>query len=84
MKEQDLIDLGFDKMEDFDEESTFYYYELDIGIGWSASILSSGNYEVKNDEWDVQLTDTCIIIKDKEKLIELITVLKKNMVTKQP
>ena len=54
MTEQELIDLGFDKVEVLDDESQngydYYYYMLDIFPGFS--LISSGNDESK-DGWSV-------------------------------
>jgi hypothetical protein len=54
MTEQELIDLGFDKVEVLDDESQngydYYYYVLDLLPG--LSLISSGNDESK-DGWSV-------------------------------
>jgi hypothetical protein len=54
MTEQELIDLGFDKVEVLDDESQngydYYYYVLDLLPG--LSLISSGNDESK-DSWSV-------------------------------
>jgi len=55
MKEQELIDFGFDKVEVKDSESQngydYYYYVLDLLPG--LSLISSANDESLDDEWKV-------------------------------
>ena len=54
MTEQELIDLGFDKVEVLDDESQngydYYYYVLDLLPG--LSLISSGN-DKSEDGWSV-------------------------------
>lgn len=54
MTEQELIDLGFDKVEVLDDESQngydYYYYVLDLLPG--LSLISSGN-DQSEDGWCV-------------------------------
>jgi hypothetical protein len=63
MKEQELIDLGFEKIEVTHDESDngydYYYYELRLTAGL---ILSScDNIEVKNKKWIVSNFDWPLI-----------------------
>ena len=53
MKEQDLIDLGFEKFEEkADAEHPFYYYSYDInGESSNASLISVPSDEVEDDYW---------------------------------
>jgi len=53
MKEQDLIDLGFEKFEENDDvEHPFYYYSYDInGESSNASLISVPSDEVEDDYW---------------------------------
>lgn len=53
MKEQDLIDLGFEKFEDnSDVEHPYYYYCYDINKeSGNASLVSVPSDEVEDDYW---------------------------------
>jgi hypothetical protein len=55
MKEKELIDLGFKKIEVPDKESDngydYYYYELNIMEG--LSLISTDNIDAKKDKWYV-------------------------------
>jgi hypothetical protein len=55
MKEQELIDFGFDKVEVKDSESQngydYYYYVLDLLPG--LSLISSASDESLDDDWKV-------------------------------
>ena len=75
MTEQDLIDIGFQKVIVTDDESgngyEYYYYTLNVGDGF---ILSSiGNDEVGSDGWIVLNHNWPEVkIKDKNSIITLI------------
>ena len=60
MKEQDLIDLGFDRKdvtaEESGEENDWYYYELDFANS-HLCLISPSNDKVENDEWYVEIFD---------------------------
>ena len=78
MKEQDLIDLNFDKIEVPQEESgcgdAFYYYTYDFKI---FSLITVANDEILDDNsWYVEIFDyedfRFTDREDLEKLIELL------------
>ena len=80
MKEQDLIDLGFERIDVSAEESgadAFYYYIRDFGERNVLSLISSSNDEVKDGEWYVEVFEDDSIridkLKDLEDFIEVVT-----------
>jgi len=74
MKEQDLIDLGFERQ----EGENFYYFTYDFGNS-SASLITPGNDEIKNDEWYVELfEDPELHFSDIEEVKILKEVLERN------
>jgi hypothetical protein len=79
MKEKDIIDLGFEKnivpIEESGMDYDFYYYSLDIA---QIDLLSQANDEVEDGNWKVQILEGGIMISDKEDLIQLIQILKRN------
>jgi hypothetical protein len=79
MKEKDIIDLGFEKnivpIEESGMDYDFYYYSLDIA---QIDLLSQANDEVEDGNWKVQILESGITISDKEDLIQLIQILKRN------
>ncbi len=77
MKEQDLIDLGFERTDVSEVESggdAFHYYTLDFSRGFS--LISNGSDEVKDGEWHVEVFEApeinFIYKKDVKQLIEII------------
>ena len=53
MKEADLIQLGFNRVDVSEQESgdkPFYYYTYDIGNG-TISLITQSNDEVENNNW---------------------------------
>ena len=59
MKEQDLISLGFKKIEVSAEESgdkPFYYYTLDFGTN-EFSLISNDNDDANKNGWFVEIFD---------------------------
>ena len=59
MIEQDLLDLDFTRNDETAENSgasnDWHYYTYDIG---SFSLISAASYEVKNDEWFVDVFES--------------------------
>lgn len=50
MKEQDIINLGFEK--EYGENQAFYYYTLNIGKDRSPlSLISNANDEAIDEDW---------------------------------
>jgi len=83
MKEQDLKDLGFSKVENEFDDLKSYYYILKIGYWWPVELHTECKDELNNNDWFVELSETCVRVSDKDKLSELITVLKNNVLDKQ-
>jgi len=83
MKEQDLIDLGFERVDVSKEESgdkAFYYYTYDIGNG-TISLITQSNDEVENDNWHVEVFyDTSIRFETIEDVTKFIEVTEKNII----
>jgi hypothetical protein len=79
MKEQDLIDLGFEKVNVSEEQSggdAFYYYVYDIGY---LSLISDASDNIKKNKWAIQLFDYWDInINKREDLAALIKILESN------
>ena len=80
MKEQDLIDLGFERNDVSAEESgdfPFYYYTY--GITDELCLISSDDGEAKKDGWTVEMFDyDGIKFTNVEDLKTLIDVIEKN------
>ena len=54
MKEQDLLNLGFQRFEQDDEDDKFYYYSYDLkGESGGGSLLTQADDEVVDGEWFV-------------------------------
>ena len=86
MTEQDLIDLGFDKFEQNDEEDRFYYYCYDLnGEEGGGSLISLANDEVKDGNWKVYAWDIHenLVFEDKEDVKIYIDVLERNILQKE-
>lgn len=86
MNEQDLIDLGFDKFEQNDEEDRFYYYCYDLnGEEGGGSLISLANDEVEDGNWKVYAWDINdkLAFDNKEDVKIYIDVLERNILTKK-
>ena len=85
MKEQDLIDLGFERIDVSAEESggdPFHYYTLDFSRGFS--LISNGSDEVENGEWHVEVFEAPEInFIDKKDVKQLIDIIKRNTHTRK-
>jgi len=83
MTKQDLIDLGFEKIEQDDEDDKFHYYSYDIkGEPGAGSLISSANDELLiNDMWEVYAWDIneSLVFDDKEDIKIYIDVLERNI-----
>jgi hypothetical protein len=83
MSEQDLIDLGFEKIEQNDEYDKFHYYCYDIKEeSGSGTLISSANDELLvNDEWQVYTWDINenLVFDNKEDIKIYIDVLERNI-----
>ena len=59
MKEQDLIDLGFEKVNISSEESgskPYFYYTYYFSNG--LCFITKANDEIENEKWSVEVFDT--------------------------
>ena len=86
MNEQDLIDLGFDKFEQNDEEDRFYYYCYDLnGEEGGGSLISLANDEVEDGNWKVYAWDINdkLAFDNKEDVKIYIEVLERNILQKE-
>lgn len=77
MKEQDIIDLGFDKEFDYSYGGEYHYYVYDFGR--SLSLISNTNDETINGEWYVDIfEEDNVRFTNKKDLERLINLLNKN------
>jgi len=77
MKEQDIIDLGFQKEIGHDGIGEFYYYVYDFGRG--LSLISNANDEPVDSKWFVDVfEEDNIRFTTKEDLEIFINVVNKN------
>jgi hypothetical protein len=86
MSEKDLIDLGFDKFEQNDEEDRFYYYCYDLnGESGCGSLISDSDDTVVDGNWKVYAWDINenLVFDNKEDIKTYIKVIEKNILTKE-
>jgi len=86
MSEKDLIDLGFDKFEQNDDEDNFYYYCYDLnGEGGCGSLISDSDDTVVDGNWKVYAWDINenLVFDNKEDIKTYIKVIEKNILTKE-
>ena len=77
MKEQDVIDLGFDKEFDYSFGGEYHYYVYDFSRG--LSLISNANDETINGEWYVDIfEEDNVRFTNKKDLERLINLLNKN------
>jgi hypothetical protein len=83
MKEEDLIQLGFKRVDVSEQESgdkAFHYYTYDIGNG-VISLITQSNDEVENNTWHVEVfDDTSIRFETIEDITKFIQVTEKNII----
>lgn len=81
MKEQNLIELGFERNDDNDGDNDYYYYTLELGNDYSPlCLISNGNDEAGDNDWSVSIFDyESIIFTELKQLKELINLLKNNI-----
>jgi hypothetical protein len=83
MKEQDIVDLGFKRVDVTAEESgddAFYYYTYDFGNG-TLSLISNANNEVIDGRWGIEIfEDETIQFWGVSDLKKFINVIKKNTI----
>lgn len=84
MKEEDLIQLGFKRVDVNKEESgdePFYYYTLDLGNQKVVSLISPANTEIIDNRWYVDVfEDASISFDDIEQLKTFIKIVKDNTI----
>ncbi len=87
MKEQDLIDLGFEKQqgEFVGSDDTYHYYTLDIGNDFTPfCLISNASDELDNGQWFVEIFDyQSFKFVSRYQLEQLLEVLKYAQSTKQ-
>jgi hypothetical protein len=82
MKEQEIIDLGFEvqheTIESSGHDTDWYYYTLDIG---DICLITNSNDEAVKEGWEVSIFDfpSCII-KNIGDLKDLIKIIKNNSI----
>ena len=82
MKEQDLIDLGFERVnvspEEAGDENGFHYYTYDFSDSRGLSLISNSNDEAeKEKQWSVEIFDyDNILFTDKKMVLEFINIIK--------
>ena len=78
MKEQDLIDLGFERI-DVSVGEDFYYYTYDFTKGFC--MISSDNYEAEDKGWFIDIfNDHCARLYNKEDVKTLIDLINRNKI----
>ena len=82
MKEQDLIDLGFERIDvspDSSADEAFYYYTYDFTKDFS--MISSDNYEAEDKGWFVDIFDGHYVrFYSKEDVKTLIDLINRNKI----
>lgn len=81
MKEKDIQNLGFERIDDNDGELEYYYYTLDIGNDYvPLCLITNTSDEAKDDNWTVTIFDyESIIIDNLADLKTLVGVLVNNV-----
>jgi len=89
MKEQDLIDLGFERHDHDEEGVPFYYYSYDLnGESGCGSLISDSDDELKDrgeTAWKVYAWDINenLVFDNVEDIKTYINVIEKNILTKE-
>lgn len=78
MTEQELIDLGFERVDILDEESQngydYYFYQKEIYD--QIALHSTDNTDVKNDSWELNCFEIpAICIKTKEHFLQFLEIM---------
>lgn len=78
MTEQELIDLGFERVDILDEESQngydYYFYQKEICD--QIALHSTDNTDVKNDSWELNCFEIpAICIKTKEHFLQFLEIM---------
>jgi hypothetical protein len=76
MKEYELIDEGFEKVDQLTEETgdktDYYYYQLEINPDFV--LMSDASDEITNDQWKVYCYESGITIRDIEDVQVLVAL----------
>jgi len=76
MKEQELIDEGFERVDQLTEETgdktDYYYYQLEFNPDFV--LMSDASDEITNDQWKVYCYESGIVIKDLEDVQMLVAL----------
>ncbi len=76
MKEYELIDEGFEKVDQLTEETgdktDYYYYQLEINPDFV--LMSDASDEITNDQWKVYCYESGIVIRDIEDVQVLVAL----------
>ena len=76
MKEQELIDEGFERVDQLTEETgdktDYYFYQLEFNPDFV--LMSDASDEITNDQWKVYCYESGIVIKDLEDVQMLIAL----------
>lgn len=82
MKENELIELGFEKIIGELDEPDWYYYTYDFGNG-SLSLISNASDELVDHKWVVEVfEDESIRFTSKIELPQFIRLVERNTVKK--
>jgi len=83
MKEEQLLELGFERTDVSKEESgdrPFYYFTLDFGLSRGISFISCDDEQAKEDGWYIEIfEDPSIRFNEYEDVKDLIRILKKGI-----
>lgn len=86
MTEKELLEVGFEKVEELDDDLTFYYYSYDLnGVAGNGSLITQADDEVIDGNWKVQAwdIDKNLVFEDIEDVKTYINVIEKNILTKE-
>lgn len=76
MKEQELIDEGFERVDQLVEETgdktDYYYYQLEFNPDFV--LMSDASDEITNDQWKVYCYESGIVIRDLEDVQMLVAL----------
>ena len=80
MTEREIKLLGFEKVDDHDGESPFYYYTYTIALGFE--FISCANDEVESGEWYIEFfeSDPTIRFTEFVEVQSLINLLEKRII----
>ena len=76
MTENDLSNLGFNKNESQDGDSTYIYFDLDIG---GVSLVSNDSDEWESEDLEITLEESDVVFKNYEDLSLFVDLLRRNV-----